>query len=348
MAASSFTLTLSEIAQHLDAVLLGDGSLVISSIATLNDASEGQISFLSSPSYKQYLSSTNATAVILKDEFVKDFTGSKLVVNDPYLSYAKLTQLFSSGSNCVSASIHKSAVVADDVVVGHHVNIGANAIVESGATLADHVSIGHGAVIGRNSTIGEGSVIHSNTVIYHDVVVGNHVLIHAGVVIGADGFGFAPEKNNDAEGFGLRWQKIHQLAGVTIGDDVEIGANSCIDRGALEDTVIESGVKLDNMVQIAHGVKIKKNTVIAGCTAVAGSTTIGENCMIAGGVGIVNQISIADNVIVTPMTLVTKSITKAGSYSSGTPMAKTAQWRKSAVRFGQLDELSRRLKDIEK
>ncbi|MGI1678526.1 MAG: UDP-3-O-(3-hydroxymyristoyl)glucosamine N-acyltransferase [Cellvibrionaceae bacterium] len=345
MLKSSFSL--SEIAQHLNAELVGDGSLVISSIATLSKAKKNQISFLASPSYRNFLPETKASAVILKSEFSTEFSGNKLIVEDPYLSYAKLTQLFAP-NYFESPSIHQRAAIADDVAIGSNVSIGANAVVESGVVLADNVVINSGAVVGKNSAIGQGSIIHSNAVIYHNVIIGKHVVIHGGAILGADGFGFAPCQSNNIEGPSLQWEKIHQLAGVVIGDNVEIGANSCVDRGALEDTVIESGVKLDNMVQIAHGVRIGKNTVIAGCTAVAGSTTIGENCMIAGGVGIVNHIAITDNVTVTPMTLVTKSITKPGSYSSGTPMSPTSQWRKSAVRFGQLDELNQRLKEIEK
>ncbi len=337
--------SLAEIAQHINAQLVGDASLIISSIANLYDAQQGQISFLANSSYRKYLLGTKATAVILRKDESANYSGNKLVVDDPYVSYAKLTQLFAP-SIVNSPSIHKSAVIADDAVIGANVSVGANAVVESGARLADNVIIKPGSIIGEGSNIGERSIVHSNVVIYHGVVVGKEVVIHGGVVIGADGFGFAPAKSKEAQG--LHWEKICQLGGVVIGDNVEIGANSCIDRGALTDTVIESGVKLDNMVQIAHGVRIGKNTVIAGCTAVAGSTTIGENCMIAGGVGIVNHVAIADNVIVTPMTLVTKSITKPGSYSSGTPMAETAQWRKSAVRFGQLEQISQRLKELEK
>lgn len=345
MAQLSFSLT--EICDHLKitqpVTLVGDGGAMISSIATLSLAEPQQIAFLASPSYKKFLNSTRASAVILKSEFADDFSGNKLIVDDPYLCYAKITQLFADSLR-LPPEISPEASVATDAIVGERVSIGANAVIESGVVLADDVVIGAGAVIGKNSRIGTGTTIHANAVLYHQVVVGEQSIIHAGAIIGADGFGFAP----NATSSGLQWEKIYQLAGVIVGDRVEIGANTCVDRGALEDTVIGDGVKLDNMVQIAHGVQVGKNSVIAGCTAVAGSTTIGENCMIAGGVGIVNNVSIADSVIITPMTLVTKSITKAGSYSSGTPIASTSDWRKSAVRFGQLDQLSQRLKALEK
>jgi UDP-3-O-[3-hydroxymyristoyl] glucosamine N-acyltransferase len=185
--------------------------------------------------------------------------------------------------------------------------------------------------------------LHSRVTLYHDVVIGDQVVIHSGTVIGADGFGFAP----DFAGEGGGWCKIHQLGGVVIGNRVEIGANTCIDRGALDDTVIEDGVIIDNLVQIAHNVKIGRNTAIAACTGIAGSTEIGQHCTIAGAVGIVGHLKIADRVHITAKSLVTGSIREAGSYSSGTALAPTAAWRRNAVRFSQLDSIFQRVRALE-
>ncbi|GAB1259340.1 UDP-3-O-(3-hydroxymyristoyl)glucosamine N-acyltransferase [Aurantivibrio plasticivorans] len=337
------TFTLTELAEYSGAKLIGDGTLHISGISTLQEATSSQLSFLANPQYRKYLSSTQAGAVILDPREVQHFSGNCLSVPNPYAAYAKLTALFAGvveteaklGASCV----HPSAVVADSAEIGQGVVIGANAVIESGAQLGDGVSIGAGCFVGEGTKIGDSSHLYANVTVYGGINIGRRCVFHSGVVIGADGFGFAPTDSG--------WVKIHHLAGVMIGDDVELGANTCVDRGALSDTVIEHGVKTDNMVQIAHGVKIGAQTVIAGCTAIAGSAEIGERCMIAGGVGIVGHITIANGVTVTAMSLVTKSIKSAGSYSSGTPLTESQQWRRSAVRFGQLDEIYQRLRALE-
>jgi len=307
--------TLAVLAAHCDARLVGDSELTITGLATLPGA------------------------VILHPDFAADYDGNALVHSDPYLCYARLTELFAPAGPAAGA-VHGSAVIASDASVADDASIGANAVVETGAVIESGAQIGAGSFIGAGSRIGRHTVIHPHATIYHDVHLGARCIIHSQVVIGSDGFGFARD--------GKQWIKIHQLGGVRIGDDVELGAGTCVDRGALSHTVIEAGVKTDNMVQIAHNVRIGSNTVIAGCSAVAGSTEIGANCMIAGAVGIVGHLRIADGVTITAMSLVTKSINEPGSYSSGTPLEPSRQWRRNAVRFSQLESMAQRLKKLEK
>jgi UDP-3-O-[3-hydroxymyristoyl] glucosamine N-acyltransferase len=329
---------LAELAACIGARLVGDPDTVITGIATLQDAQAGQLAFLANPHYRKYLATTQASAVILAPEQAAGFTGNALVVDDPYHGYAQLTALFAK-EPVGQKGVHPSAVIASDVVLGEGVVVGPNVTIDSQAAIGAGTIIGAGCFIGAGCNIGAGSRIYPNVSIYHGSQIGQRAILHSGVVIGADGFGFAPHQGT--------WTKIHHLAKVRIGDDVELGAGTCVDRGALSDTVIADGVKVDNMVQIAHGVKVGAHTVIAGCTAIAGSTEIGAHCQIAGGVGIVGHLKIAEKTTITAMTLVTKSIDKPGSYSSGTPMIATREWRKLASRFGQLETLSQRLKKLE-
>ncbi len=265
--------------------------------------------------------------------------GNKLIVDNPYLSYALLTALFDPAPS-VAVGVHESAVIDASAELGSDVCIGANVTIGAGVSIASGTQIGSGCQIGDHCQIGENSCLQANVTLYHGVSVGNRVTLHSGCVIGADGFGFAPS----ADG----WVKIHQIGGVVIGDDVEIGACTTVDRGALDDTVIGRGVIIDNQVQIAHNVQIGENTAIAGCTGIAGSTQIGRNCTIAGAVSIVGHLTIADGVHISVNTLVNKSITQAGSYSSGTVASATKVWRRNAVRFGQLDQMAQRLSELEK
>lgn len=329
---------LAELATHLGARLVGDPDTLITGIATLQDASAGQLAFLANPRYRKYLATTKASAVILAPDQADHFSGNALVLANPYHAYARLTELFARKPRA-GQGVHPSAVVADSAQLGRNVTVGPQATIEANAVLDDGVIIGAGSVIGEDCQVGADSLIHPNVTICHGSRLGARVIIQSGVIIGGDGFGFAPH--------GSGWTKIHHLANVSIGDDVELGAGTCVDRGALADTIIANGVKVDNLVQIGHGVRVGENTVIAGCAAIAGSTEIGANCVIAGGVGIVGHIKIADNVTITAMTMVTKSITKSGSYSSGSPMTTTREWRKQAVRLGQLNVISQRLKRLE-
>lgn len=330
--------SLAYLANFLGATVNGDSDVAVVAIATLTSADDGEISFLANPQYKKYLATTKASAVILSPDDAAEFNGNALITNNPYLAYARLSELFTP--NLYSPGIHASAVVHPSVEVGDDVCIGANAVVEANTKIGNGSCIGPGTVIGANCVLGEKVQLAANVSIYHKVRLGNRVIIHSGVVVGGDGFGFA-----EAEGKRI---KIHQLGGVVIGDDVEIGAGSCIDRGALDDTILESGVKLDNLVQVAHNAIIGENSIMCGCSGVAGSTTIGPNCIIGGAVGIIGHLTIAANVTVTAGTLVTKSISEPGYYSSGTPMMTNSEWRKNAATFPRLYTLYQNLKKMEK
>lgn len=331
--------SLAELATYLNAELVGPPDYEIRALATLQTATAHQLSFIANPAYQKYLSQTQAGALIMRPDLANAYTGHKLLVANPYLAYARATSLFAN-LPLQQEAIHPSAVIGEGCVLGSAVSIGANCVLGRGVHLGDGVSIGPGAVIGDDCRIGQGTRLAANVTLYHGVILGAQCLLHAGAVIGADGFGFAPSPDG--------WVKIHQLGTVIIGDRVEIGASSCIDRGALDDTRIDDGVIIDNLVQIAHNVRIGKNTAIAGHTAIAGSTSIGANCTIAGAVGIVGHLQICDGVHITAMTLVTHSIDQPGSYSSGTPLSQTRDWRKNAARFRQLDALADRLIKLER
>jgi len=255
------------------------------------------------------------------------------------LGYAKLTAYFDRAP-VAKVGVHPSAVVDNSATLGAEVSIGPNAVVSAGTVIEDGVIIGAGSCVGEDSHIGANSHLHANVTITHGVYIGRNCIFHSGSVIGADGFGFAPDNN--------RWQKIHQLGGVVIGDRVEVGAGTTIDRGALGDTRIDTGVIIDNLVMIAHNVHVGEHTAIAGCSGIAGSTSVGKNCTIAGGVGMVGHINVCDGVHVSGMTLVNKSIKKPGAYSSGTGITAMKKWRKNAVRFSQLDDMAVRLKTLER
>ena len=331
--------TLQALSDSLGAVVEGDGQCEVVGINTLQQAQAGELSFLANPAYQRFLSSTKAAAVILKPNQASLYSGNKLLTDNPYLAYAKLSKLFDPAPTPV-AGVHPSAVVDGSAKIGEGASIGANASISAGVVIGANTHIGAGCHVGENTVIGESSRLYANVTLYHGVSLGNQVTLHSGAVIGGDGFGFAPSPDG--------WIKIHQIGGVVIGDRVEIGAGTTIDRGALDDTVIGNGVIIDNKVQIAHNVKIGENTAIAGCTGIAGSTTIGRNCTIAGAASIIGHLHIADGVHISVDTLVNKSITEPGSYSSGTVAAPTKLWRKNAVRFGQLDKMATRLSALEK
>ncbi len=333
-------LTAGELARRLDLALDGDPNVVVASVNDLRKATRGQLSFVSSAKYLPYLRDTGASVVIVRPENAADRPDgvTALLAPDPYLAYARAAQLLHPPRR-LAPGIHPSAVVEPDVSLDPSVHLGANSVVGAGSSLAAGVVVGPGCVIGHDVSIGAGTVLEPNVTLMDGVTVGARCLLHAGAVVGADGFGFA---NDDG-----RWVKIPQIGSVVIGDDVEIGANTTIDRGALSDTVISDGVKLDNLIQVAHNVRIGRNTAIAGCTGIAGSATIGEGCAIGGGVGIVGHIEIADGVRVTARSFVAQDVPEAGSYSSGTPLQPTKKWRRNHLRFKQLDEQARRLKKIE-
>ncbi|WP_339529032.1 UDP-3-O-(3-hydroxymyristoyl)glucosamine N-acyltransferase [Pseudomonas mucidolens] len=333
------TIKLGQLAEFLGATLRGSPEKEITGLATLQEAGPAQLSFLANPQYRKYLGESQAAALLLKPADAEMFVGDALVVADPYAAYARVSHLFDPKPKA-AAGIHPSAVIADDAQVDPAASIGAFAVIESGARIGAGVTIGAHCFIGARSEIGAGGWLAPRVTLYHDVRIGQRVVIQSGAVIGGEGFGFANEK-------GI-WQKIAQVGGVSIGDDVEIGVNTAVDRGALADTVIGNGVKLDNQIQIAHNVQIGDHTAMAACVGISGSTKIGKHCMLAGGVGLVGHIEICDNVFITGMTMVTHSITESGAYSSGTAMQPAAEWRKSAARLRQLDDMARRLKHLEK
>ena len=344
--------TLKRLAEKVGGRVIGDENQLIAGMATLQSADATQISFLANPAYEKYLSDTKAAAVILTEEMAAKASGSFIVHKQPYRAYATLSHLWDAFScealslrnlNPNSASnnvIHETAVVHETAVISSGVTINAGVVINSGVVIGEGSVIGANCVIGADAILGKGTLLHANVTIYHGVTIGDSCIVHSGVVIGSDGFGFAPHQG--------KWEKIAQLGGVVIGDHVEIGANSAIDRGALDNTLIESGVKLDNQIQIAHNVHIGENTAIAACSAVAGSTTIGKNCVIGGASGVAGHLTITDNVHITAMTMVIKSLKEPGVYSSGTGVQPNAKWRKSIARLRQLDKMAARIKALEK
>jgi UDP-3-O-[3-hydroxymyristoyl] glucosamine N-acyltransferase len=326
---------LGELATRCGAQLHGDADCRIYSVAAIDSADDGAITFLSRAKFKHLLASTNASAVILGEDALSECPVNALVSTNPYATYARVAALLNppvplkpgiAASAVVdsTAAIDPSAEIGAQVVIGANVIIGANAQIGPGCVLDDQVIIGADTRLSARVTINRG------------VQVGQGCLIHPGVVLGADGFGFAPEAGE--------WVKIPQIGSVIIADQVEIGANTTVDRGALGNTHIGHGVKLDNLIQIGHNVQIGPHTVVAAHTAIAGSTKIGAHCMIAGAVAISEHLEIADEVIITGMSMVTQSITEKGSYSSGIPFTDTNTWRRNTARFKQLDQLVRQLK----
>ncbi|MCY1271933.1 UDP-3-O-acylglucosamine N-acyltransferase [compost metagenome] len=333
------TFSLADLAAQLGAELRGDATLVIRGLATLQDAAPDQLSFLANPQYRKFLPGSQAGAVLLTAADADGYAGNALVVANPYLAYASLSHLFDPKPRA-AAGIHPTAIVDSSASVDPSASVGPYVVIEAGASIGPGVTLGAHCFIGARSSIGEGGWLAPRVTLYHDVRIGKRVSIQSGAVLGGEGFGFANEKGV--------WQKIAQIGGVSIGDDVEIGANTTIDRGALSDTLVGNGVKLDNQIMIAHNVQIGDHTAMAGCCGISGSAKIGSHCMLAGGVGLVGHIEICDNVFVTGMTMVTRSITEPGSYSSGTAMQPAAEWKKSAARIRQLDDMARRLQQLEK
>lgn len=306
--------------------------LTLDGIGNLTTANAQQLSFLANPNYLSSLAVSQAGAVLTTTEH-QDKVAKRtvaLIVANPYLAYASASQLFSHQSSF--SGIHPSAVIAESAVIGNGVTIGPLCVIGEQVQIGDYSVLDAHVTIEANTAIGTDCVIKSQVVIGHNCIIGNHVRLHAGASVGAEGFGFAPTNDPSVTG----WERITQLGRVVIGDHVRIGSQTCIDRGALDDTVIGNHVIIDNLVQVAHNVRIGDGTAIAAQTGIAGSTRIGKRCIIGGAVGITGHIDIVDDVTLSGMTMVTKSITKPGSYSSGTAAMPTANWRRAAVRFRQL------------
>nr|WP_297402011.1 UDP-3-O-(3-hydroxymyristoyl)glucosamine N-acyltransferase [uncultured Marinobacter sp.] len=330
---------LEDIATALGADLKGDPDVRVSGLATLQAASAGQISFLANPSYARYLRETRASAVIASPATAGDAPTNVLLLDNPYLGYARLSHWFDPAP-VPAPGVHPSAVIDPSARLAAGVSVGPHVVIDAEAELGEQVVVGAGTVIGARTVIGSQSVIRPRVTLSHDVVLGQRCHILSGAVIGSDGFGFANEKGV--------WHRIAQLGRVVLGNDVEVGANTTIDRGALDDTVIGNGVKLDNLIQIAHNVQIGDHSAMAAMVGIAGSTRIGRHCVFGGASGVAGHLNVADQVHLTGMTLVTGDIREPGVYSSGTSADTNRQWRKNAVRFRQLDALARRIKELEK
>ena len=334
---------LGELSRHLGAELLGDPELTVSRIAPLDSAGADAISFLSHPRYEAQLARSKAGCVIVGPAMrdVAAARGAALVCADPYLAYARLTQWWAQRTRTpVAAGIHPSAIVEEGAFIDPSAAIGALTVVGRGARIAAGAVIGPQCHLGEGAEVGTGTRFAARGSLGQACRIGARGIVHSGAVIGADGFGFA-----GTEG---RWEKIEQLGGVAIGDDVEIGANSCIDRGALDDTVLEDGVKLDNLVQIGHNVRIGAHSAFAGCVGVAGSARIGKRCTAGGGAIILGHLEIVDDVHLTAATVVSRSIRKPGLYSGAFPFDDNASWEKNAATLRQLHTLRERLRALEK
>ncbi len=334
-----FAFRLEQLAEQLGATLYGDGELIITGVASMKSATQGQITFLSDKKFQNNLSSCDASAVVMTEDSLKYWSGAALIVKDPYLCYAKLAQILDT-TPLPARDIADSAVIDSTAQLGNNVAIGANAVIESGVVLGDNCIIGAGCFIGKDTIIGAGTKLWSNISIYHNCVIGENCLIQSGTVIGADGFGYANDKG--------KWIKIPQLGRVVIGNNVEIGASTTIDRGALDDTVIGNGVIIDNQCQIAHNDIIGDHTAVAGGVIMAGSLTIGRHCLIGGASVINGHMEICDQVTVTGMGMVMRPITEPGVYSSGIPLQQNKVWRKTASLVLHIDEMNKRLKALEK
>ena len=325
---------LKDLAGRFGLRLHGDGSARLTGVGTLERAGPGQLAFLANPLYRRQLEHTTAAAVVLRDADAGMSPVPCLIAADPYLAVARIAALFETRREA-PPGIHPSAVVDPSARIAPGASIGPHASIGPGCVVDDGAVIGPGCVLLEDCTVGAGSELLARVTLVTRVRLGCRVRIHPGAVIGADGFGLAMDAGH--------WVKVPQLGGVRIGDDCEIGANTTIDRGAIEDTVLEQDVRLDNQIQVGHNVHIGAHTAMAGCVAVAGSARIGRHCLIGGGVGIVGHIEICDRVTVTARSLVTHSIARPGEYSSGTPLQPSRDWRRNAARFKQLDALARKI-----
>lgn len=326
--------TLGELSDISGARLVGDSECVITAVNTLGLAKKDEISFLSNRHYAHLLLQTKASAVILAEDDLKDCSTNALVSNAPYLVYAKVANYLYPVKQRLGA-IDKRAVIGQECSIDHTSTISANVVIGDNVVINAGTYIGPGCVIAENVCIDENTILYANVTVCRDVTIGKNVILHPGVVIGADGFGLAQENG--------QWLKIPQIGSVTLGDDVEVGANSTIDRGAIGDTIISDGVKIDNQVQIGHNAFVGEDTAIAGCVALAGSARIGKRCQIGGASSINGHIEITDDVIITGMSGVPNSIKSPGVYSSAIPVTDNKIWKRNIIRFKNLDEIIKKI-----
>lgn len=332
------TITLGEIVAHLGGELLGDAQTQIDQVAALETAQARNISFFATKRLKKHLDATLAGAVILSRENCEATQKARIICSNPSAYFARVTALLNPLDPAVPG-VHPTAVVEQDAVIAASASVGPFVHIGSGARIGERVVIGSGCDIGAKVEIGDDARLYPRVVVYHRCLLGERVIVHSGAVIGADGFGLAQEEG--------RWLKIPQIGRVVIGNDVEIGANTTIDRGALEDTVIEEGVKLDNLIQVAHNVHIGAHSAMAGCVGIAGSARIGRHCTVGGAGMILGHLQIADNVSVSSGTLITKSINKPGAYTSAMPFSSHELWLKNAAHLRHLDSMADKIRQLE-
>jgi UDP-3-O-[3-hydroxymyristoyl] glucosamine N-acyltransferase len=332
------TVRLGELAVRFGCELRGDPDVRVGRVATLQEAAPGSIAFLANPHYRRFLATTRASAVVVDAEAAAACPVAALVTRNPYATYARIAQLLYPEPQFAPGR-HASAVVEDGAVVDPSAHVGALAFIAAGATVGPRAVIGPGSVVLEGVRVGADTRLVARVTLCADVQVGERCLLHPGSVIGADGFGHAPESG--------AYVKVPQVGAVQLGDDVEVGANTTIDCGAIGDTVVGDGVKIDNQVQIGHNVRIGAHTVIAGCVGISGSTSVGQRCMIGGMVGIAGHLDICDDVAFTGKTLVSASIRKPGLYSGALPADEARHFRRNAARFQKLDELARRVRRLE-
>ena len=330
--------TLGELAQRFELQAHGDPATEVVGVCGLSPGQSGRLSFLSNPKLRAELANTAAAIVIVRSTDVGNLRGAGLIAADPYLAYARIARLFDPDHD-FAPGVHPAASVDARATLGAGCAIGAGAVIEAGAVLGDGVFVGPGCVVGRDARIGTGSRLVSRVSIGPRVVIGERCQFESGAVIGSRGFGNARSPQG--------WEAVPQLGGVIVGNDVEVGANTCIDRGAIDDTVIEDGVRLDNLIQIAHNCRIGAHTAIAACTGIAGSTRIGRRCMIGGAVGISGHLEIADDVVVLGRAMVTNSIRERGVYGSGLPLSEAREWRRTVARIRRLGRFDERLRTLE-
>ncbi|KRG63015.1 UDP-3-O-(3-hydroxymyristoyl) glucosamine N-acyltransferase [Stenotrophomonas humi] len=333
------THTAQELADRFGLQVHGDPSVVIHGVATLAHAGPGQLTFLANPRYRAQLADSQASIVVLRADDAESAPGTALVAKDPYTAFARIGALFET-MPVREPGIHPSAVIDPSAQVAATAHIGAFVSIGARSVIGESCIIGPGSVIGDDCTLDSACELLARVTLVARVKLGKRVRIHPGAVLGGEGFGLAMD--------GGRWIKVPQLGGVRIGDDCEIGCNSCVDRGALEDTVLDEDVRVDNLVQIAHNVQIGAHSAIAGSTGIAGSAKIGRYCLLGGAVGVVGHLEICDHVVITGKSVVRNSITEPGEYSSGTPLTDNRTWRKNAARFKQLDALARRILAVSK
>lgn len=353
------SMTLAQLTQRYGGTVVGDAGRTIAGLAPLDSAGPGQLAFVANPKYLSQTRSTRAAAVLIsqpdlaKLQAEHEVTGAApgpafVVTPNPYAYFARVAQQFAAQALPTAlAGIHPGAVVDPAAKVAASATIGPHVTIEAGAVIGERVRIDAHAFVGHGAVIGDDSRLYPNVTVYHGCQLGERVVVHSGAVIGADGFGFAPDFVGEEDEQTGEWVKIPQVGAVTVGPDVEIGANTTIDRGAMADTVIEQGVKIDNLVQIGHNCRIGAYTVIAGCAGIAGSTTIGRHCMIGGAVGIAGHVTLADRVIVTAKSGVSKSLLKPGIYTSAFPAVPHGDWNRSAALLRNIDKLRERIKTLE-